>query len=863
MLRDRSELDVLNSLDLRGSAFEVISGGDRRSYELVDLLAPGKVGVCWRARDNRSRDVAVKFVLKKEYVSHSLDAEAERIDRLPPDLFASIQFFGEPTRLPNATSIYAIAVDYVEGSTLREYIKDHPSVTPETFLLMAKDLCSALQALRSESLCHGDLHAGNIMVCRRREQLTGQEWSRIRIIDTGHLKTDERRLTLIDSLTHALATLKGLSPSDETLRRIVATERTIARFRRTDQHWVLKHLCDLFNAMRIGASLDRAGQRFVWALPMALQRLLDAEESHLVDGRRIYEELRRVWQGAHGTSSGMTSPFDLASAELMRSDRQLMALFSESYPRLDAVRSVDPTYLYGPRGCGKSTILRSLSLRAILESANPTEELAKAPFVGVYISASQELRSRFWLMSHDDIERLEGHVVRYFNLLLVESLIETFDHLLHHNGASLPLSLDPSTSESCASLIRKHLGLENVLTQFWGSSPFQVLLAQVRKEKHSLWLAILDRATPAKRPDAQLIFDITRSLEQQWPQLATYRLVFLIDDYSSQRIPAELQRRLNQSITFSKQGSPIFKVTSEYDGVDLDGVQAGREVHEINVGFEYVSLQGKNRYSFLQNVLQRRFAYMDTAIDLTSVLPPSELDAASGLARAIRQAHDNGQKFYYSGLDTIADLCSGDFAMGIELVRRIFDAAQIDWRTPSRIDAATQHQVIHHYAEHEFEYIRYISRDGRLKYEIADRLCWLSKECVIRKDAKRGGTPIPVVKNHIDISETAMRDLERDFPEKVPILRDLIGRGVIFPLQQSRSRQTGDATWRFMLRRILLARYGSALGRDQPIRIDDVQRLQCLLTEPAQFAESELRKTGSERQLDLFPPLLSGNEKRK
>ena len=85
----------------------------------------------------------------------------------------------------------------------------------------------------------------------------------------------------------------------------------------------------------------------------------------------------------------MVSPFDLPSAELIRSDRQLMALFSDQYPRLDACRSNAPVYLYGPRGCGKSTILRSLSLKAVLESANPSEELAKIPFIGIYIPVAK------------------------------------------------------------------------------------------------------------------------------------------------------------------------------------------------------------------------------------------------------------------------------------------------------------------------------------------------------------------------------------------------------------------------------------------------------------------------------------------
>jgi hypothetical protein len=43
-----------------------------------------------------------------------------------------------------------------------------------------------------------------------------------------------------------------------------------------------------------------------------------------------------------------------------------------------------------------------------------------------------------------------------------------------------------------------------------------------------------------------------------------------------------------------------------------------------------------------------------------------------------------------------------------------------------------------------------------------------------------------------------------------------------------------------MVRRILLAKYTTALGRDEAIKIDDEQRLLFLLTDPARFVDNEL-----------------------
>ena len=64
---------------------------------------------------------------------------------------------------------------------------------------------------------------------------------------------------------------------------------------------------------------------------------------------------------------------------------------------------------------------------------------------------------------------------------------------------------------------------------------------------------------------------------------------------------------------------------------------------------------------------------------------------------------------------------------------------------------------------------------------------------------------VPVVKNHLDIAEAAMRRTEEQYPEHAELFHDLVRRGVLFPLQASRSRKGHDATRRYMIRRILLA----------------------------------------------------------
>jgi hypothetical protein len=231
------------------------------------------------------------------------------------------------------------------------------------------------------------------------------------------------------------------------------------------------------------------------------------------------------------------------------------------------------------------------------------------------------------------------------------------------------------------------------------------LKLQIRKERDLVWSRILDRNPSTARTDAQVVFDVCHDLAECSPFIRQRQLAFLLDDYSKQRIPAALQRKLNQAITFAKQGNPIFKVTSEYGGVDLAGIQEGREVIEVNVGLKYVDLADSARWRFLKNVLEKRFAYLNTQVDLLTVLPFSDLSPAIPMAKELKKCFQERQDFYYHGLDTISDLCSGDFAMGLDLVRRIFERADVAWQSPRLISPHVQDSAIRRFASQEFEFI--------------------------------------------------------------------------------------------------------------------------------------------------------------
>lgn len=861
MLRDRVARDKLAARDLTGTDVTLAWRNDRRTYSLVEKAGEGATAVAWKAVDATNAVFALKFVPRSDYNSHSLDAELSLAASLPRDLFAIPVFYGIPTCDANEpeefSSLYAVVVEWISGPTLSSFLSNAEVVIdPTSFLTMARDLCSALESMRRLSVCHSDLHDRNIIVASQSDHLTGSKSYRLCVIDTGQLKSEELRARLLESWRSELSVLEGTGSDDPRVTdEITQRNRLIDYFGRTDQEWVVCQLAQIFNKIRhSNAFADPRTSRFLADVPVVLKTMIDPDRSRrLSNPQDMYDALVNAWRSsANEQTKLMQSPFDLLSAELIRSDEALMALFSEEYPSLDACRGDVPLYLYGPRGCGKSTVLRSVSIGAILASESPKKALEQVAFFGIYIPVAAEMRSRFWLIPESDFALLEGHIVRYFSLLLLESLIDGLMAAKEYdskNPDSATFEFDDDSANAIVVRMVERIRPEACPKHFSGTQTLLSLKTSIRLSRFAVWQQILDKEQSPTRTDAQLVFDACDICREILPFLQNRRVCFLIDDYSNQRIPASLQRRLNQAITFSRQASAMFKVSSEYDGVDLEGVEQGREVVEVNIGLEYVSLAEKNRHLFLQSVLERRFLYLEIAIDISAILGKSGLGPAIPLARHIRQRFADKQPFYYYGIDTISDLCSGDFAMGVQLVRRIFARANVDWHAATKIPEHVQHDAISEYTTEEYEHLQYHTLNGRTLHEIADRLAWLSRECVLAKTFGRKSDP--VVKNHVDIAESALSKLINEAPALAERLADLVRRGVLFPLEHSRARQGRDGTRRFMLRRILLARYPTALGRHTPIRVDDVERLKHLLTDPSTFVTAEVARTGVNSTADL------------
>jgi hypothetical protein len=367
----------------------------------------------------------------------------------------------------------------------------------------------------------------------------------------------------------------------------------------------------------------------------------------------------------------------------------------------------------------------------------------------------------------------------------------------------------------------------------------------VRKLRWDTW-ARIQRAEPEPGlPDPSLVTDVCRVLSEYFSFFAGRHITFLIDDYSNQRIPAALQRKLNQTISFAKQGTPIFKVSSEYHGVDLEGIQEGREVVEINVGGKYASLS-ESGAEFLIDIVDIRLKKAGFDKSITDLLGPSDY-YGSKMANALA-GESNDRPFYYHGVETIHWLCSGDVALALELIRRIFERGSVAKSSKGPVSKQDQNAAIQQFSHDEIRRIKYIATYGDKMYDIVCYLGSLARVFVMAKKSNRKDKlGDPVCKTHIDIRTFALREFEDENGKLVGVYELLTSRAILLSLETSRSRLSG-ATERLQMKRIYFPAFKAPLKRDTAIKLDSADDIKSLLSNPRTFAERELQKSSIDKK---------------
>jgi hypothetical protein len=599
-----------------------------------------------------------------------------------------------------------------------------------------KDVCdiltgiaSGVARMHSKGLWHDDLHDDNILVRRVSADENLSEQFEAKLIDFG--------------------SARPFTPDQQ------------ERGERGDYHYLAKHIYALTNRFETDfrgrtTPLDRA---FAGRLRRLAQRICDPDV-----GRRtiapadLVKDIRFAYNESAKSSEFLTfsemkkrsaisfkEPLENTNA-LSLAPQDIALLFRDGLHWTSRLEKTEPVIVVGPRGCGKTMLLRYLST---LSQARPHRNedspeqvrvrLESENYIGFLVSAGQFrtpfMRSSYKKLESMDSTRAEEFCREYISSVFVLEILRTILWL---------------KSEKLASISDQDIDiLHSTVADFTSDLPNEPANKRKNRELED-FVEMLERYAgdlsnlsdpegyiPSKLSRDDVLNVVAKALKaSSW--VGTREVWFLLDDYSVTVLPPFAQRSYN-SVLFNLPSSYRLKVSSEGDGPILEDslsrkYKEGRELTKVHLGEVYFSATEQKGKEFFEQILEARFEEVGkgSLTDIHKILF-EHADLEHFGEYICRKKRPGLTQFYGFGL--LCKLCSGDVSFIIELLDALVKGQWGEAASP--LSAAKQDDIIKSFAQRQLADLKQITERGTALYLFAERVGGLLKKYLLASDPKK------------------------------------------------------------------------------------------------------------------------------
>lgn len=533
---------------------------------------------------------------------------------------------------------YITELEYIEGVTLEEFLKDSNNISPQKFAQIAIDLLVIWEELKRQNKFHNDLHEGNLMV----ETLSPE----LRRVDAICPSIRVKAIDLDSAADESLST--GTRTGDQ--RYISIHIRSLARLLQTNYKDI--------------ANIEDSDFRLIETLNKISNILLPSSQN--IDTPDIRELIRmiRCDLSSDVSYSPWMHRFTLAqineglNAQTIHTCNIPKLLVDPNEEWLSDVSCAGPQLITGMRGCGKTMLLGALDIHARLEGAKKDEssdEKINRVCTDKYIAISASCKS----LIASGQQKLP-----VFEILFWQYAIEIIRAANHLRFVQKDF-VNEDYYKNLACVIESSFGIKLKPTDYLSD---RILEKYLYFESSTLFDK--NNGYTLKVPPIKAFEMLAGAFSCVSKTFVGKKIFFLLDDASTRYLNEDEIKLILRSLIFQ---SPIcaFKITTERQTLDLGITSPGNE--EIADEFRDYTLfdLGARVYertgnattgkAFIAEILRKRKTYylQHPSYDPTELLGDCPLiDIAKTIHNT--QGTSKERKAVYHGLSAITALCVGD-----------------------------------------------------------------------------------------------------------------------------------------------------------------------------------------------------------
>ena len=769
-------------------------------YIIEDYIDSGNNAHIYRAHNTGLKaDVACKIIptgnIKDTLLSSDgVYKEAQKANLLQSRSVVKCQFSSNWKDEANGIDCVVLCFDYIHGISLRKYIKKNKQNISISFIkTLLSMLFELFHELQQRSMQHEDLHAGNIIV---EDESDYQLRPRIafRVTDFGVGKVT-LSVILSDDFDQTALILKDLL-QNVNYQELSARDRFTFNF--LNDNYLARHLVER------DPTIDLYARN-----PRALFELLEQIDADF-DKRASSVE-----------KTTLSTPFDYLSCEQIGESHSLLkSLYSDQFLGLSIVENYNNLVLTGPRGCGKSTVFKSLSFahKLLVDESS----LKESKYIGIYYRCDD----LYFAFPRYSTPQQKEAVDLPMHFITATLLIEVFD-ITTAWAEKLYKEEFREKEETIARDIWKILDIKPPPEP--GSFSLRALSQKLQKERKRA--AEKQRFINDEKQQfgnyfgADILPIVCERLRHGLSFLREKPLFFFIDDYSAPKITMAIQENLNR-LFMQRTWACFFKLSTEstvsFSVRDIDRkiYVEGREFSLLNLGLEYLGEERISKLKFIEDVFSRRLQAVDNypVTTLEGLVGKNNDRNYNEVARRIREH----RKQVVWGKESLADLCSGDIHYIINLVGRMVNEvggkAGLEKITSTpKISDELQNKVIRDEAGNFLNNLRGIFEYGDQLVSIVTAFGNVAHSYIMYKNSKNEDTLPPHQAGRVEpyeeleLSDTAYK-----------IYQELLRYSVFIEDRRGKSRR-GKVVPRLWLRRFLVPHFNLTFSKRDSIELENLE----------------------------------------